>query len=177
MRTSVSVFERVDLEVELPRAACAPYLARWVLRSWCSEHIAGDLLLDAELMVSELGTNALLHGQGRIILRVYLDEDRLLVAVSDQGCGLDHRLCRRTAEQIGGWGLHIVQDLSSGWGVHEGPTDVWFELARRGSAKPASLSGHLQPRPCTDHDHHVRRPGLDATMSAMTPSDVRSDES
>jgi anti-sigma regulatory factor (Ser/Thr protein kinase) len=116
-----------------------------VIRSWCSDHIASDLLLDAELMVSELGTNALLHGQGRIILRVCVDEDRLLVGVSDQGCGFEQRLCRGDAQQIGGWGLHIVQDISSAWGVHEGPTDVWFELARRGfmqSGEPER--GHLQ---------------------------------
>jgi anti-sigma regulatory factor (Ser/Thr protein kinase) len=140
----VDVFQRVDLEVELPQAACAPYLARWVIRSWCSDCIVGDLLLDAELMVSELGTNALLHGQGRIILRVSLDEDRLLVGVSDEGGGFEHRLCRREVGQIGGWGLQIVEDVSAGWGVHEGPTDVWFELGRSGSDESVSLQGRLQ---------------------------------
>ena len=138
------MFQRVDLEVELPRAACAPSLARWVIRSWCSDRVVGDLLRDAELMVSELGTNALLHGQGRIMLRVSLDEDRLLVGVSDEGAAFEHRVCSRKAGQIGGWGLHIVEDVSNGWGVHEGPTDVWFELGCCGSVESASLTGHLQ---------------------------------
>jgi anti-sigma regulatory factor (Ser/Thr protein kinase) len=59
-------------------------------------------------MVSELGTNALLHGQGRIILRVSLDDGRLLVGVGDEGAAFERRLCRRQAGQMGGWGLRIV---------------------------------------------------------------------
>ena len=28
----------------------------------------------------------------------------------------------------GGWGLHLVDQVAVGWGVHEGSTHVWFEI-------------------------------------------------
>ncbi len=57
-----------------------------------------------------------------------LDEDRLLVEVVDEGSGFERGLRRSDFEQIGGWGLDIVEEVSSRWGVHEGTTHVWFEL-------------------------------------------------
>jgi hypothetical protein len=30
---------------------------------------------------------------------------------------------------VGGWGLHLVETLSRRWGVREGSTHLWFELA------------------------------------------------
>lgn len=79
------MFEKVDLQVELPRVHGTPQLARWVLRSWCTGRLGANLLADAQLTVTELTTNALSHGQGHITLRVYLDEDHLFVQVIDQG--------------------------------------------------------------------------------------------
>jgi anti-sigma regulatory factor (Ser/Thr protein kinase) len=124
--------QKVDLQVELPRAMVAPHLARWVVRSWCTDRIEADLLTDAELLVSELAANAILHGQGHIGLRAQLDEERLLVGVIDEGCQFERDLRSAGFQQVAGWGLCIVEDLSTRWGVHEGPTHVWFELARRG---------------------------------------------
>jgi anti-sigma regulatory factor (Ser/Thr protein kinase) len=119
---------KVDLEVELSRATVAPRDARRALRSWCADRVETDLLVDAELLVSELVTNALRHGQGHIILRASLDDDRLLVEVIDEGSGFERKLHRVDFEQVGGWGLDIVDDVASRWGVHEGTTHVWFEL-------------------------------------------------
>lgn len=121
--------EKVDLEVELPRATAAPHLARRALRRLCADRIERDQLAEAELLVSELTSNACFHGRGNsITLRAQLDEDRLLVEVIDQGSGFERDLRRRDFGQVGGWGLGIVEDLSSRWGVHEGTTHVWFEL-------------------------------------------------
>jgi anti-sigma regulatory factor (Ser/Thr protein kinase) len=123
------VLEKVDLEVELPRANAAPGLARRAMRRLCADRIEGDLLADAELLVSELTSNAILHGKGQTItLRAWLDEDRLLVEVVDDGSGFEHELRRKDFEQVGGWGLELVEDISSRWGVREGTTHVWFEL-------------------------------------------------
>lgn len=83
-------------------------------------------------MVSELVTNALRHGHGGITLRACLDADRLLVEVIDDGSGFERDLRRRDFRDVGGWGLEIVEDASSRWGVHEGTTHVWFELERPG---------------------------------------------
>lgn len=124
--------ERVDLEVELPRAQVAARAARRALQSWCGDRVDRGLLMDAELLVSELATNALVHGQGQITLRARLDDDRLLVDVVDDGGGFARGLRRRDFSQICGWGLDIVDDLASRWGVHQGRTHVWFELERAG---------------------------------------------
>ncbi len=81
---------KVQLEVELPRAKAASKVARSVLRDLCAERVDDDLLLDAELLISELATNALVHGEGDILLRAGLDEDRVWAEVVDQGAGFQH---------------------------------------------------------------------------------------
>jgi anti-sigma regulatory factor (Ser/Thr protein kinase) len=90
------------------------------------------MLTDAELLVSELVTNALRHGDGQIMLRGAVDDDTLLVEVIDVGGGFEHELRRRNFDDVGGWGLGVVDDLASRWGVHEGTTHVWFEIERPG---------------------------------------------
>jgi anti-sigma regulatory factor (Ser/Thr protein kinase) len=124
-----SLPEKVDLELELPRATAASQLARRALRRLCADRIRGDLLADAVLLVGELTSNAVVHGRGNIItLRARLNEDRLFVEVIDAGAGFERVLRRSDFDQVGGWGLDIVEQLSSRWGVYEGTTHVWFEL-------------------------------------------------
>lgn len=120
--------ERVDLEMELPRASGASCTARQALRRLWAGRVTRDVLESAELLVSELAGNAVRHGHGQIVLRAGLDQDRLLVEVVDQGSGFERQLRHRDFEDVGGWGLDIVEELSSRWGVHEGTTHVWFEL-------------------------------------------------
>jgi anti-sigma regulatory factor (Ser/Thr protein kinase) len=125
----------------LPQAITAPRIARHALNRFCHGRLEDQQLSDAELMVSELVTNALRHGCGQIVLRAALDDDRLRVEVIDQGTGFERELRRRDFDVVGGWGLDIVEDASSRWGVHEGTTHVWFELERPGPrlcAKPTS---------------------------------------
>ena len=83
---------------------------------------------DAVLMVSELVTNALLHGTGAIGLRIDLDADGIRVEVADQGNV--SVAPSPTPGAHGGWGLRIVDELADDWGVLEGSTKVWFRLAR-----------------------------------------------
>ncbi len=121
--------DRVELEVELPRETAASHIARRALRSACADRVESELLIDAELLVSELATNALLHGRGNIKLRAAIDEQRLWAAVIDEGGGFDDSLRERKSDRIGGWGLDLVDVLSSSWGV-EDSSKVWFELRR-----------------------------------------------
>ncbi|MBB5936643.1 ATP-binding protein [Streptomyces zagrosensis] len=78
-----------------------------------------ELRDDAQLVVSELFTNAVRHTSSekvRCELRVY--PDRLRVEVADQGCGLAAlRACEGSWEQEGGRGLMLVEALSDSWGV------------------------------------------------------------
>jgi light-regulated signal transduction histidine kinase (bacteriophytochrome) len=89
-------------------------------------------LAEAELLVSELASNALRHGRGEVTLRARLDGDRLLVEVVDEGSGFERALHHRAFGEVGGWRLEIVEDVASCWGVREGTTHVWFELKRPG---------------------------------------------
>lgn len=51
------------------------------------------------------------------------------VAVIDQGDGFVPVARRRPKTDVGGWGLQLVESLSESWGMHEGSTRVWFEVA------------------------------------------------
>jgi anti-sigma regulatory factor (Ser/Thr protein kinase) len=81
---------------------------------------------DAALMVSELVTNALQHGIGRISLRIDNDAVCLRIEVADEG---QVRVKPTpTPGAHGGWGLRVVAQLADAWGVLEGSTRVWFRL-------------------------------------------------
>jgi anti-sigma regulatory factor (Ser/Thr protein kinase) len=62
----------------------APKLGRAVLRGVLQ---GADLAVvhDAELLGSELMTNAVRYGAGEVTLTIHVQEDRLNVAVSDEG--------------------------------------------------------------------------------------------
>jgi anti-sigma regulatory factor (Ser/Thr protein kinase) len=119
-------------EATLPRIVDAPQAARRLVREWLPEDLDGETVQSAELLVSELVTNAVVHGRGRLILRGELDDDRLLVEVIDDGDGFERTVRQRGVDSVGGRGLAIVDALASRWGIHEGTTHVWFELERPG---------------------------------------------
>jgi anti-sigma regulatory factor (Ser/Thr protein kinase) len=120
--------EKFDLEVKLPRAENAAVVARAELRRAYEPRVDAEVLESAALLASELATNALSHGRGEITLRACLDDDRLVVEVIDEGSGFERKLRRQDFDEVGGWGLEVVDDVASRWGVHEGTTHVWFEL-------------------------------------------------
>jgi anti-sigma regulatory factor (Ser/Thr protein kinase) len=87
----------------------------------------GDALA---LLVSEVATNALLHGRGEVRLSVLWRAGRLRVEVAD---GSDRQPQRREAglDAQGGRGLALLEELSDSWGVQALPERgkvVWFEL-------------------------------------------------
>jgi anti-sigma regulatory factor (Ser/Thr protein kinase) len=128
-------------ETELPRTHEAPWLARRLLVQWFGAELGSDELHRAKLLASELVTNAVMHGVGRITLRAALNDDRALVEVIDEGSGFEHEIRHREVADLRGRGLGIVDTESSRWGVHEGTTHVWFELERDGPR----LGTHSKP--------------------------------
>ena len=128
----VEITEPSRFEQELPRTPEAPRVARRALTGWHGQELDSEELHRAKLLASELVTNAVLHGKGRIILRSRFDDDRLMVEVIDEGAGFEHQLRRRDFDEVGGRGLAIVEAEASRWGIHEGTTHVWFELERPG---------------------------------------------
>jgi serine/threonine-protein kinase RsbW len=80
--------------------------------------------------VSELVTNALLHGDGEIDVTVGRSSDRVRLAVGDEGSGPEPLGIREpTSTGSGGWGLRLVDGLSDAWGADRVPgrTLVWMD--------------------------------------------------
>ena len=98
--------------------------ARNQLVTWDLE----PLVDTAELLVSELVTNALRYGEGEIRLRLLLDRT-LVCEVWDAGLVQPRRRRARDTDE-GGRGLQLVGLLSAGWGSRRTPRGktVWFEL-------------------------------------------------
>jgi anti-sigma regulatory factor (Ser/Thr protein kinase) len=120
------------MELTYDRARDSVGQARRAVADWLSPRVDPEELDRVKLLVSELVTNAVLHGQGDIRVRADVNEDRVLVEVIDEGQGFEHDLRSHDFDTVGGRGLMIVDAEASRWGVHEGTTHVWFELERAG---------------------------------------------
>ena len=96
----------------------------------CGEEVASRLAV----IFSELVTNAIRHSGVRETdtLEVMLEvrPDGVSGHVEDPGRGFDpDRVPERRPYQEGGFGLRIVEELASQWGVHnDGTNRVWFDL-------------------------------------------------
>ena len=96
--------------------------------------VPAEQLYDASLCLSELVTNAVQHPEGGerdpIELELAVNDEKLRVEVIDPGSGFVPAEVTHGDER--GWGLFIVDQLSSRWGVIPGErTAVWFEIALR----------------------------------------------
>ena len=123
---------RFELRCSPHAPAAARRLVRSALRSCASGDERGDLVADAELLVSELISNAVIHGQcDRTVCEIEVrPAGRVRIAVSDPG--LSGEIRTRTADLggTGGMGLHLVGRLATEWGQEHQPgrRTVWFEL-------------------------------------------------
>ena len=81
------------------------------------------------LLVSEIATNALVHGLGDVQVRVGTVGDRLRVEVFDDSPVLPRQRAAGLLEE-GGRGLALVESLAAEWGVDRVGAGkvVWFEL-------------------------------------------------
>ena len=117
------------LSVTLPRDRTAPAAARHALQNAA---LPGSLETHtaAVLLVSELVSNAVLHGRGtEVTVEVAELAGRLRIEVQDDGDGFDPSAPRVERDDPGGWGLAVVDVMCSDWGVYAGSTHVWFELS------------------------------------------------
>jgi anti-anti-sigma factor len=131
-------------ELRLPPSPAAPATARRFVRETCrtwrlllddrddavSRSAAEELVERAELLTSELVTNALVHARTDVHLRLSLRDARLHIGVHDRTRRL-LRLVRGDPEAEAGRGLLLVERLSRAWGVYrppEGGKVVWCVL-------------------------------------------------
>ena len=97
------------------------------------DRLPEPVLYDAALCLSELVTNAIQHpapeSGDELELRLELRQDALRVRVIDPGGGFEPGPPTQGSER--GWGLYIVDQLSTSWGTDPGElTTIWFEIAR-----------------------------------------------
>jgi anti-sigma regulatory factor (Ser/Thr protein kinase) len=125
--------DRMYRAEDIPRDARAPGVARRLLDGLAAG-LEPDVVENARLLLSEVVTNSVRHGEGPTV-RVVIDASdpgALRCEVVDEGGGFVPRAREGPSTAVGGWGLHLVETLSEAWGVREGSTHVWFEL-RAGS--------------------------------------------
>ncbi len=107
----------------------APALARKALAD--TGWVSGDRLGDAELLISELVTNAIRHGPPAaetIAVKLERSARHLRVEVRDSGTGFTAGT-QVTSPYAGGLGLQLIQKLADRWGIAAEPTTrVWFEI-------------------------------------------------
>ncbi|PYC68433.1 histidine kinase [Streptomyces tateyamensis] len=102
--------------------------ARRFVRETLHEWGLAALADQAELLTSELVTNALVHAGAPTQLRLFRNQ-ALTVEVSDVD-GHAPRLRRALEDDEGGRGMHLVNELAHRWGSRATPRGklVWFEL-------------------------------------------------
>ncbi|WP_307711482.1 ATP-binding protein [Streptomyces sp. V4I23] len=125
------------------------------LRTWGLAH----LVVDAQLIVSELLTNAVCHGSERdpvwhTVRRIHTEAGHAIrLEVGDYGqgwSGAASSLDRGDDNSCGGRGLHLVEALSSSWGAWRLPHGnvVWAVLPVDAcSVGPAEPSGSTEMKP------------------------------
>lgn len=119
-----------QVSARFPRARDAPGRARQfvlgALRQWGHD---GGLLADAELLLSELATNAVVHARSPFLVVLRSEDSAVHVSVHDASRAVPVR------RDVGPWaasgrGLNLVAALAAGWGVE--PTaagkTVWARL-------------------------------------------------
>jgi anti-sigma regulatory factor (Ser/Thr protein kinase) len=113
------------------RVESASEARRW-LGSFLHDHgVEVETVMDATLVVSELVTNALRHGDGEGVLRASVEPGEIQLSVTDSG-DAEPRILPPDRARIGGLGLVVVDRLAADWGVaaFPGGKTVWAVLTR-----------------------------------------------
>lgn len=123
-------------EIALPTGSSAPGAARMLVAHFLTGFVSPPMLLDAQLLVSEVVTNSLTHGElsdgDTVLIRVYLAADSVRLEIVNRGTA--GSVTARPPDPLsngGGFGLDLVDRLTASWGVRRnGGTNVWFEMGR-----------------------------------------------
>lgn len=98
--------------------------------------LPGERQDSANLMVSELATNALVHASSGFSVSIDRSDTAVTISVTDRGDGTPAMQSPSSSEPHGR-GLRIVEALSDSWGIT--PTagtgkSVWFQLSLRSTS-------------------------------------------
>jgi anti-sigma regulatory factor (Ser/Thr protein kinase) len=116
----------------------AAYTVRSELRERLGPRLDPEVLELAELLVSELVNNCVLHGAAAgpevwIDVTASLFPRCLWIEVSDGGPAFKHQPRAPSGDADSGRGLYLVEQVARRWGISaRGTARVWFELPRAG---------------------------------------------
>ena len=175
-----SVIERRSrIDVALPRDPSAAADARRELRRRLDGLLHQDVLDALSLVVSELVTNAVMHGQGAIRFRLQLEAGDLRGEVIDDGGGFEHELRAAGPHATAGRGLLIVDRLTTRCGrgrrnharlvrdAHGLARPTRRRTARRRGKPPAAA-------PPTEQQPRAALPGRRGPSDQLPPPDCSS---
>lgn len=113
--------------IELPEGTVAARAARGAVDLHLGPGLSAQEAMDLRLLVSELVSNAVVHGGGTAVMYLALTERRLRVEVCDSGPEAESPAHAASS----GFGLAILDRLAARWGVStDDGTCVWFEIDR-----------------------------------------------
>jgi anti-sigma regulatory factor (Ser/Thr protein kinase) len=121
--------QQTELSLSLARVLSASGIARTAIRDRFTDALSRQAIADLELVVSELVSNAVEHGCGTIRLDLDHDGHDLHGFVADGGDGFDYVPRSLDSDDPRGRGLSIVDALATRWGIRDGRTHVWFDIA------------------------------------------------
>jgi anti-sigma regulatory factor (Ser/Thr protein kinase) len=102
------------------------------------ERLSPERASDAELLISELVTIAVVHSAERsdVVLTLADEDDVLRVEVRDAGAWFEAE--RTTADEAARtWGIRLLDRIADRWGIErrEGRTLAWFEIDERAALR------------------------------------------
>ena len=153
------------LSLSFPREPDSVPAARAALDRF-EGRLSQSTLYDASLCLSELVTNAVQHpapeSGSELGLELSLSDEALRVEVIDPGG--DFRPSTPTHGDERGWGLFIVDQLSTRWGTEPGErrTVMWFEI----HWQEEQLSG-TEPQSGEEAASKPRDPGGDEIVRSL----------
>ena len=124
------VTSQVAADEELPPDATSAGRARRLLRAALEGSGSEENLDAAQLAISEIVTNALVHAGTSMRLRILTADQRVRVELADGSPRLPSQRAFGVASPTGR-GLMLVQELVTRWGAHPTPDGkvVWFEMS------------------------------------------------
>lgn len=126
---------------------------------------------DGMLAVSELVTNAVLHGRDPLVLRLVRSEGCVRVEVQD-GSPVSPSFSMLDPTAVTGRGLMLISAASDRWGVEPVPSgkQVWFELLRDGQAE--ELEADVDALLAAWGDDLAEDPALEQVRVVLTDLDT-----
>ncbi|NJQ00881.1 ATP-binding protein [Streptomyces zingiberis] len=129
--------ENWEYSLQLPHDPRGPRIARSTVRTVLAEHGLGDLADRAELLTSELATNAFRYSDGQVAVRLRWRDGTLRVSVWDTSPRCPAPVTAGPHSE-NGRGLLLLSLCADDWGIldlakrHPGVAGkvVWFTLAR-----------------------------------------------